>query len=537
MAPSVESDSSLLLIRDVRVPQSASEGPRVCDIELQDGLIHALHEPGLKTPPGATVIDGAHRVALPGLIDAHVHAEGALGDLDAESALLHQGITAAVIGQDGLSIAPMTGSMSVANSMYFGAINGPVPPGLQGNVGVGRALDVLTSGARLHAAMLVPCGSVRMGVAGFRDGPLSDEELGRVSRVVHEALDEGAVGLSLGLEYVPGAFADERELRLYADIASARGVPVVAHIRGYEEDAPAGLDEFLELGRASGAALHVSHLHGNAATILPIIDTAIAQGIDLTFDSYPYRRGNTILAMLALPAGIQEAGPEGTLAVLASASARTKLATDWFPEKQELLGRVTISSVKHAEWKWCEGMGLVAAAQQMNLSLTEFTCRIIRENDLAVGAVVEQPQTNSPGDVRQIANHGAHLGSSDGVYVGGHPHPRGWGSFARMLRRHVLDWADWTWWDATEHLSARAARRFQLVGRGTLVPGAHADLCLIDPERLTDEATYAVPQKTASGITDVFVAGQHVVRNGAVTDVRPGVPLRCGERGDQNGRG
>ncbi|MEJ1087975.1 D-aminoacylase [Microbacterium sp. Mu-80] len=513
----VTSGQHPLALRDARFPVPDAVALESGTVLVVDGRVAGLlpaDVPVEHLPAGATVVDAAGRILMPGFIDAHSHGEGALGRDDRELALLRQGLTGVLLGQDGISFAPTTAASAPLNERYFAAVNGPLPDGHREGMSIGTLLAHFAAVSRLSSRALVPAGTVRTTVSGFSPAPLTERQLDEIEDITRAGIAEGAAGVSLGLEYVPGGFADAVELHRFAEIAAGTGVPLVAHVRGYEAAAPAGLGEVIDLARATGAPVHVAHLHAPADLVLPIVDAALAEGVDLTFDSYPYRRGNTILAMLALPADLQEDGPEHALARLADPITRRRLEHDWFPGIAELLSRVTVSVADHPDWRWAEGLSPEQIAEGTGRSIGETICELILATGLGAGAIVRQPAANRVEDVRAIANHRAHLGSSDGIFLGGHPHPRGWGAFARMLRRHVLEWRDWTWWQATEHLSLRAARRFGFGDRGLVRPASIADFCLVDPQRLADRATYDAPTLLAEGIDDVIVAGSRVLVDG-----------------------
>lgn len=514
----------LLAIRDVRIPRAGRSELEPGTVLVADGRV-ARVLPRDARPADAAIVEGRGRILMPGLIDAHSHAEGALHRDEPELGLLRQGVTGVVLGQDGVSFAPTTEVSAPANERYFSAVNGPLPAGRRTGMSVGEMLAHFSRGARIGCTTLVPAGTVRSSVSGFRPEPLTDRELDAVEGITRAALDEGAVGISLGLEYLPNAFADGRELRRYAGIAADTGLPLVAHIRGYEQSAPGGLAEFIGLARETGAPIHISHLHAPADLVLPAVDAALADGVDLTFDSYPYRRGNTILAMLALPPELQQHGPGRTLERLAEPETRARLERDWFPGLAELLERLTISVAAHPDWAWAEGLALPEVSARAGRPVGETICEMLSATGLGVGAIVRQPAANRLEDVRAIANHRAHLGSSDGIFLGGHPHPRGWGSFARMLRRHVVEWRDWTWWDAAEHLSLRAARRFGFGDRGLAQESSVADFCLVDPARVEDRATYERPTLPAEGIMDVIISGVPVLTDGRLVAHGTGAPV------------
>ena len=515
-----------ITVQNVRIPCPGGAELAPGTVVVMDGRVSSVLPATATGDPASPVLDGAGRILLPGFIDAHSHAEGALHRPSIEHALLRQGLTSAVIGQDGVSFAPTTAESARDGERYFSAVNGPAPAGFERGMSVAQLLAHYSEGTRVNSALLVPAGTVRMSVSGFASGPLSDAQLDATDAATREALDQGAAGISLGLEYVPGGFADERELDRYATIAAARGVPLVAHIRGYEHAISGGLQEFIGLAERTGAALHVSHLHAPAELALPVIDAALARGIDLTFDSYPYHRGNTILSMLALPRALQEHGPHATLRALADPSVRESLKRDWFPGLAETFPKLTVTVAPHPDWIWAEGVPLVEVAQRVGGSVGDTVCEMLRATGLGVGAVVAQSASHSAENIRAIANHRAHLGGTDGIYLGSHPHPRGWGGFARMLRRHVLDWQDWSWAEAAEHLSHRAARRFGLGERGTTAPGAIADFVLVDPATLSDTATYENPTACAQGMMDVIVAGVPVLQHGQLTEQTPGRGIR-----------
>lgn len=504
-----------IAIRDARFPQQSRSELGRGTVLISEGRVSAVLPPDAR-PEAATVIDAAGRILMPGFIDAHSHGEGALLHDERELGHLRQGVTGVILGQDGISFAPTTAASAAPNERYFSAINGPLPAGSSAGMSVAEMLSHFAR-SRLDCAALVPAGTVRTAINGFSAEPLDDRQLDQAEEITRTAIAEGAAGISLGLEYVPNGFADPRELRRYARISAETGLPLVAHIRGYEQSAPGGLREFITLSRETGAPIHISHLHAPAELALPLVDEAIDSGVDLTFDSYPYRRGNTILAMLTIPADLQQQGPELTLAHLADPAVRARLESDWFPGLAELFTRLTITVAAHPDWVWAEGLALSDVAERAGRPISETICDMLIDTGLAVGAIVRQPAANRLEDVRAIANHRAHLGSSDGIFLGSHPHPRGWGSFARMLHRHVIHWGDWSWWDAAEHLSLRAAARFGFGDRGLVRESSIADFCLVDPDRLRDRASYEEPTLLAEGIDDVLVAGTPVLVDGRLS--------------------
>lgn len=493
------------------------------DVAVQGDRIAALGR--LDLAETAHEIDASGRFVVPGFVDAHVHGDAVVRDPGVQLAALRQGVTTFVLGQDGLSYAPASPATLSYVSRYFAAVNGPHDAFAGG--GVADLLATYTGTTALNTAYLAPHGTIRYEVMGAAERAATADEMSRMRRLVEESLDEGAVGLSTGLEYAPGRYADAAELAELCRPVAARGLPYVSHMRGYEADAPTGVAEIREIARQSGVAAHISHFHGPAERLAALVDDSRAEGLDLTFDSYPYLRGSTILAMVTLPPWLPTADPERTLAALADPEVRHRLDTEWFAARADVWPRITLSYVPSERWHWAEGLPLVTVADKAGLTPAETCVELLRATGLTVGCVFGQPPTNSEESVRALLRHPAQMGSSDGIYVGGHPHPRGWGAFARVLARHVRELGDLSWEEAVVHLSAHPARRFGFAGRGLLRVGNVADIAVIDRDRVADVATYDDPRRPATGVDDVLVNGRPVLAGGELTGVLAGTPLRA----------
>ncbi|MGR6997539.1 hypothetical protein ACU686_04530 [Yinghuangia aomiensis] len=250
-----------------------------------------------------------------------------------------------------------------------------------------------------------------------------------------------------------------------------------------------------------------------------MVDGARASGLDLTFDAYPYLRGCSILAMVALPRDLDDPDPDRTLDALGDAAVRARLAAETDPD---LWPRIVLAHVPADDFAWAEGLRLTEAARKAGSSPAAFCAELLLATRLQAGAVFDQPPTNSDASVRALLRHPAHIGGSDGIYIGGSPHPRGWGAFARMLARHVVELGDWTWEQAAVHLAAHPARRFGLTDRGLVRTGMAADLAVIDPHAVADRADYGDARQVADGIADVLVAGVPVLAGRRPHRAHPG---------------
>ncbi|MEV5556823.1 amidohydrolase family protein [Nonomuraea wenchangensis] len=518
-----------LIIRGGRVLDGTGAPPFRADVAVSGDRVAAVGH--LEDAEAATVIDASGRFVAPGFVDCHVHGDAAVFDPAVQRAALRQGVTTFVLGQDGLSFAPGSAGTVAYASRYFAAVNGPMRKGSlrEGSPGGGplregplSVADLLGSYDRavaVNTAYLLPHGTIRYDVMGPSSAPASADDLAAMLRRVERGLAEGAAGLSTGLEYLPGRYADAEELA--ALCRPLGGLPYVTHMRAYGPGAGVGMAEVVDIASRSGAAVHVSHLHGPADVLLPLVGDALARDVDLTFDTYPYLRGNTILAMVVLPPSVPAAETGRALELIAAAD-----LDEWWPGLDATWPRLTVSHAPGMEWT--EGLTVVAAAERAGVSPAELCRRLLIETRLEAGVVSARPDEGPEGEqsIRRMLRHPSQTGGSDGIYVGGHPHPRGFGAFARFLGRHVRELGDWTWEQAAVHLAAHPARRFGLSDRGLVRTGFAADLVVIDPATVADRATYAEPRELATGVADVLVSGVPVLAGGELTGALTGRALR-----------
>jgi len=520
-------------------------GMRRADLAVERGVITEVadtEQGGIPARDGDHVIDARDRRILPGFVDAHAHADGLTRDPAVQRALLKQGVTTVIAGQDGVSYAPGDGAYATD---YFAAINGPHPSYTGG--GVAAYLAAADGTSRLNTAYLVPAGTVRFGVCGRAAGRTDRAARERMAALVAEGMRDGAVGLSTGLDYVPGIFADADEIAaLCAPVAAAGGV-YVTHMRGgYEAGSPVGIDEVARIAAATGVAAHISHFHAQAPVVLGQLDALAAAGVDATFDAYPYIRGCSLLGMPLLPPEVSALTTGEVLAILADPGERERLRRDWFPRVAvnpslgpDWPGMITLAHTAAEEDSWALGLTLAEGAERAGVDPITFALDLLASSRLQANMVMAVRYERPVAELARIFAHPAHLGGSDGIFIGGHPHPRARGTFARFLREFVRETGTWSWPDAVRHLAEHPARRFGLGERGTLAPGSVADLIVVDPETVADTATYEAPLGEAVGIDDVLVAGVPVLSGGelvggsaAAADARlPGRGLRRAGRG------
>ena len=516
-----------VLLRGGWVVDGTGAPPWRADLAVTGDRIASIgHLPEATAP---VEIDATGRYLMPGFIDTHIHADASAATSDVQLAALRQGVTTLLLGQDGVSFAPASAATIRAVSQYFGPVNGPCPAELAGGCDVASLLDFYDRAGALNVGYLAPAGTIRAEVMGYDPAPATPGQKAAMQRLVEAALADGALGLSTGLDYEPGRFADPAEITALCQPVARAGAVYVSHIRGYEADAWRGMSELTQIARDSGAAAHVSHYHGPANMLAGLLDAGRAEGLDLTFDSYPYQRGSSILAMVALPPELRAGEPGRLRERLAEPAVRAGLARDWFPAVADVLDRITLAYIGSADWAWAEGMTLPAAARQAGMAAGELVCELLAASDAGAGCVFGHPPTNTEADRRALLRHEAHMAGSDGILLGRAPHPRGWGTFARLLGRHTRELGDWSWAQAALHLAGHPARRFGLAGRGLLRPGYAADVVLLDPAAVTDTADYERPRSLAVGVDHVLVGGQLALRDGQLTGATPGRALRRGQ--------
>ncbi|MFO0926228.1 MAG: amidohydrolase family protein [Gemmataceae bacterium] len=370
-------------------------------------------------------LDAAGKVVAPGLIDAHVHGDLALFTDPLHEPAVRQGVTTYVLGQDGVAMAPASPATLAYMCHYTAGFSGGYE-WLTGDrprwASVAEYLACFERTSAVNVVTLVPNGNVRFEVMGLATRRPTADELRQMRRLVRAAMEEGAVGLSSGLDYIPSRYADEAELAALCEEIAPFGGVYVTHMRRYD---PAGviasMDEVFRIGQSAGVGVHISHFNSRADMVLPKLDAGRAAGVDVTFDLYCYLAGSSILGMYTLPPWVQEGGIEPTLARLRDESHWPRLR-DWFTSPDSPLDTTRLSYISAPEWRRYEGMTLPeAAGTDARERIGRFLCELLIASNLAAGA--------SPHRVRGEADdaliqHPCMLGGSDGIFTGGRPPAR-----------------------------------------------------------------------------------------------------------------
>jgi N-acyl-D-amino-acid deacylase len=498
------------------------------DVGIRGDRIAAVGRLGAAS--ARVTLDAANRVVAPGFIDTHVHGDLAVLMDPLHEPAIRQGVTTYLVGQDGVAMAPASPAVLDYMCRYTAGFSGgaewpsrPESGQLKWN-SIGEYLDCVNRRCAVNIATLIPNGNVRMEVMGLATRPPTAEESSSMARHIRDGMEQGAVGLSSGMDYIPSLYAQEDELGELCRAIAPYGGVYVTHMRGYDPKRVRGaLEEVFRIGRKGGVPVHISHFNSRADLVLPLVDEAVRSGLEVTYDLYCYLAGSSILAMVTLPPAVQEGGPEPTLERLRDPAVRKRLP-EWFATRPRPIEDVRLSYVAAPQYRHLEGKTLGEAAGGADMA--DFLCELLLASRLAAGCVVGHIDRTED-DLRALMNHPAMMAGSDGIFTGRFPHPRGTGCFARYLGKYVRE-GTWRLETAVARLSSHAANRYGLRDRGLLHEGKAADVVVFDPATIADRSTFDDGKPLAVGVEHVLVNGELVLHSGQRTPALPGRGLRRG---------
>jgi N-acyl-D-amino-acid deacylase len=479
------------------------------------------------TAAGTEEIDAKGLAVAPGFIDIHSHGDGSMDEDPRQESVIRQGITTIVVGQDGDSKAPRARDRASAD---------PGDGDADTFEAVFAAIDRLQPSVNL--ASMVGLGSVRAAVVGEDDRPATPEELARMVALVKAALDQGACGASSGLEYTPGAFASTDELIALCRPLARRRLPYATHMRTEDDRVLESIDESIAVARGARCPLQISHLKMQGPRNWNKLDQAFARiaaarkdRLDVAFDRYPYTAYQTGLSNL-FPTWSRDGGTAAFLARLDSADMVPRIR-QYTLDKVDLIGgwdNVLIAGTRAEEDKAAEGKRLGAYAASLNQDPYELAVALLQRAKGGVGMV---GFAMSEDNLDRLYAHPQGMVCSDGGAFAvdgpthrGSPHPRGAGSFPRVIARYVRERKALTLAQAIHKMSGLPASRVRLADRGRIAKGMAADVVVFDPSTIADTATYANPFSYPVGIQAVVVNGVITVREGNRTERRTGRALR-----------
>jgi N-acyl-D-amino-acid deacylase len=506
---------------------------RLADVGVAAGRIVAIGD--LSAATASERIDATDRIVAPGWVDLHSHSDLTLLSDGRAVSKVAQGVTTEVNGNCGMGGVPLPPPVADLTR----AANATIDPDravrwewtdLAGYV---RALH--DTGLAINTAPLIGHLPLRIAVAGEAARPLDLAERHALIAAIDACLDDGAAGVSTGLMYPPAMSADRDELVAIGRAVARHDRLFAIHMRNYSDDLLGAVSEALDVARASGCRLQVSHLAvagrrnwGTVPRALESIEAAAADGVDVAVDIYPYIAGSANLSQL-LPAWAQAGGPAVIVERLSSAEERRKIREDW---RDSLFFEWDEIEVSSSEPGLEDTLGLTvqAVAEAWSMDPNETALALVARSDNRIQMVA---YGRSEDDLRAVLSHDLTSIGSDGLAMdpdgpssAGRPHPRSFGCYPRLLGRYVRQAGLLTLERAIEMSTSRPADRAGLADRGRIVEGALADLVVFDPDAIIDAATFAEPTLKPVGIQEVVVAGRRVLADGRQLDApRPGQTL------------
>jgi N-acyl-D-amino-acid deacylase len=509
LATSVNAADFDVIIRNARIVDGAGGPWYRGEIAIKGDSIVAMGR--IIEGTAVRVIDAKDHVVAPGFIDLHTHARRGIFEVPAAENYLRQGVTTIFEGPDGGS---------------------PIP--------IGEFLDkVAAAKPGPNFATFVGQGSVRNNVIGSIDRKATPEELARMKEIVRQAMRDGAWGMSTGLYYVPGSFTPTDEVVELAKVAGEMGGIHISHMRDETAKVRDSVRETIRIGEEGHLPTQVTHNKvlgqpnwGASVDTLKLIDDARARGVDVTSDQYPYTASSTSVTAALMPAWSLEGGRKEMLKRLEDSASRQKILEVMVHRIRNERGggdprNIQISSTDFDAS--LAGKNLSDITRAAGKEPTPENAAAVALSLIEKGSVGGIFHAMSEADVERILRHPATMIASDGeipIFGKSSPHPRSYGTFARVLGRYVREKKVITLEEAIRKMTSMPARRVGIRDRGMLQPGFKADVVIFDPATVVDRATFEKPHQYAEGFSYVVVNGVLVIDDGKMTGERPGAVLR-----------
>jgi N-acyl-D-amino-acid deacylase len=477
----------------------------------------------IESSAGMDVYDCAGCIISPGFIDVHSHSD--LEVLEHRPERVRQGVTSEVVGNCGFSLFP-------------GLPEGPLVPSfnLFERRGQRKWADAESyfenlqeTGTYTNVASLVGHASLRANVSGMKSGALKPEEMRQAEKCLSACLEQGAIGLSTGLNEVPSSYGDFDELVQLCEVVRKYRSFYTSHLRDYKFRILDAVEEALNLGRRAGVAVQLSHLQTvgrknweKMDEVLALVDRAAAEGVDVGIDAYPYLAGSCHLTQ-CLPTWALEGGTEQLLGRLTRGETRDRIAKETEAGMANTWEDIVVCSLASTEMQASVGMTIQDLANKWDCSGVEAALDLLVRNR---GAVRIVSFNQSDENLRKVLSHPLTSIITDGLVTEGKSHPRTFGTYPTLIGEFVNNRK----WFCLEHAVHKAtglpASRFKLSHRGLIRKGYWADLLVFNPKTIGTRATYLEPDTPPDGIIHVMVNGAWVVRSGSLQANFPGQVLK-----------
>jgi dihydroorotase/N-acyl-D-amino-acid deacylase len=497
-----------VLIRNGRVLDGAGNPWFRGDVAIRGDRIAAVGH-----LPGATArrtIDARQQIVAPGFIDVHNHSREAMFEVPGGENFIRQGVTSIIEGNDGSSPIPLA-------------------PFFEKTAATRLAVNV---GAFLGH------GSVRREILGAADRKATPQELDQMRRLVRQGMEQGALGLSTGLFYIPGAFAPTEEVVELARVAAEYGGMHISHMRDESAALLDSVRETIRIGEEGGLPTQLTHHKalgkgnwGQTAESLKLVDEARRRGVDVSVDQYPYTASHTGTGAL-FPPWAQEGGREKMIERFNDPPTRARIKADIARRIEVDRGGGNPANVQLSRCDWdpsLDGKTLADVTRQRGREVSFETAAETTIEIQQAGGCQAVYHAMDEQDVERVMQYPGTMIASDGglhVFGEGVPHPRHYGTFPRVLGRYVREQGILRLEDAVRKMTSLPAQRIGQFDRGLMRPGMKADVTIFDPERIIDRAEFGNPHQYAEGVSYVLVNGVVVLDGGKMTANRPGQLLR-----------
>ncbi|MBL8977366.1 MAG: D-aminoacylase [Gemmatimonadetes bacterium] len=506
----------------------------VADVGIRGDSIAAVGD--LSAAKVTVEVPATGMAVAPGFINMLSWANEALLVDGRSQSDIRQGVTLEVFGE-GESMGPWNDSMKAEVRAGMGAMQFDITW-----TTLGEYLDTLAGrGISTNVASFVGAATVRQHVLGHASRAATPEELGRMEALVDQAMQDGAVGLGSSLIYEPGMFATTDELVALSRVVAKHDGLYISHIRNENDSVLDAVDEFLEIARRAGVRAEVYHLKaagranwGKMDEVIRRLEAARAEGLTITADMYPYPASATGLDAI-MPGWVREGGFDAWRERLMDPVVRRRLKAEWRARGGAFVGPggpegVLLAGFRQDSLKQYTGKRLSEVAVLRGTSPEDTAMDLVIADRSRVDCVyftmsednlrkqIVLPWVSFDSDAASMA--------PEGIFLRGNPHPRAYGTFARVLAKYVRTDSVLTLPDAIRKLTSLPAKNLNIARRGTLAPGFHADVVVFDPATIQDHATFERPHQYATGVSQVFVNGVQVIRDGEHTGAKPGRAVR-----------
>lgn len=514
-----------IIIKNAKIVDGTGNPFYYGDIGISGDRISVIGR--IVTPEGGRILDVERMVVCPGFIDEHSHSDWTIQQNRQAESSLRQGVTTEIVGNCGFSNTPVTEK----NENYVKSMLDAYQPdvSLTWNSFQEYLFSIEHPGIGINMVFLVGHGNLRRAVLGAEARPATDEEIKEIKELLSVSLDEGAAGLSTGLEFMPGRLADKRELIAFLDVVAHKGKVHACHIRNRDRFFKEAIDEIIEVTQATGVRLVFSHLSAKPGSdkddwqkIMDKIEAKRKEGFDVTADMIPYRVGPGILSNI-LPDWMFEGGVDKLVKRLNDKEIRKKLLGDcncyWLLFARGEWEKISLSgNIEHPEFL---GKNFKEISEITGKPPLECVFDILADAGKGLNYVTINGVLFTEEHVREMISHPLYAIVSDGWSSGEHGptsrfanHPNCFGWVPRVLGYYVREVKLFRLEDAIKKMTSFPATRFNLKDRGILKEGMIADIAVFDEHMIAEEVSYVVPKKYANCMKYVFLSGKIVVENG-----------------------